>query len=104
MPAPVMGDHAVTLAEEEQHLSIPVIGREWPAVAEDDRMACSPILVIDFYTVACFHRIHSALRYLVRAAELPCSIIASLSQEREDPSLQASLAPTIPCVAAGPPP
>src|ERR1700759_5593378 len=91
MPAPVVGDHAVTLAKEEQHLSIPVIGREWPAMAEDDRLTGSPILVVDFHTAARFHRIHCALRYLVRAAERPCPINTSLSQKRDDPSSQVRL-------------
>ena len=34
MPAPVVGDHAEALAEEEHHLRLPIIGRERPAVAK----------------------------------------------------------------------
>src|SRR5271163_4550343 len=34
----VMGDNAIAMTEEEQHLRVPVIGRQWPAVAEHDRL------------------------------------------------------------------
>ena len=36
--APVMGDHAIALAEEEHHLVVPVVGAQRPAVVEDDRL------------------------------------------------------------------
>ena len=39
VPAPVVRDHAVAAPEEEHHLGIPVVGRERPAEAEDDRLA-----------------------------------------------------------------
>jgi hypothetical protein len=45
VPAPVVRDHAVAAPEEEHHLGIPVVGRERPAVAEDDRLDRAPILV-----------------------------------------------------------
>ena len=44
VPAPVVGDHPVTVMQEEEHLGIPVIGRERPAVAEDDRCSLPPSL------------------------------------------------------------
>jgi hypothetical protein len=31
--APVVGDHAVTLGQEEQHLVVPVVAGQWPTVA-----------------------------------------------------------------------
>ena len=34
--AAVMGDDAITVIEEEQHLRVPVIGRQRPAMAEHD--------------------------------------------------------------------
>src|SRR3546814_18862107 len=37
MAAAVMGDDPIALAEEEQHLGVPVVGAERPAVMEDDR-------------------------------------------------------------------
>src|SRR4029077_2317652 len=45
--APVMGDDAIAVFEEEQHLRVPVIGRQRPAVAEHDRLAFAPVLIVD---------------------------------------------------------
>ena len=39
--AAVMGDDAIALVEEEQHLGVPVVGAQRPAVMEDDRLAPS---------------------------------------------------------------
>ncbi|MNJ62210.1 hypothetical protein D3C77_580420 [compost metagenome] len=49
----VVGDHAVTVGEEEQHLRIPIVGAERPAVVEvdDRRIARAPILVEDLDAV-----------------------------------------------------
>jgi hypothetical protein len=47
VPAPVMGDDAVAAQQEEQQLGVPVIGRQRPAVAEDNRLARAPVLVED---------------------------------------------------------
>src|SRR5207253_11307837 len=43
----VMGDDAIAVSEEEQHLRVPVIGRQRPAVTEDDGLSFAPILIID---------------------------------------------------------
>ncbi|MNC74090.1 hypothetical protein D3C75_1253860 [compost metagenome] len=53
MASPVVGDHAVTVGEEEQQLGIPVVGAERPAVVEvDDRCVTrAPVLVEDLYAV-----------------------------------------------------
>ncbi len=51
VPAPAVRDHAVAAPEEEHHLGIPVVGRERPAVAEDDRQARAPVLVEDLGAV-----------------------------------------------------
>ncbi len=60
MAAAVVGDHAVTLGEEEQHLRIPVVGAERPAMVEvDDRcIARAPVLVEDLYAVLCGYIAH----------------------------------------------
>src|SRR4029453_13053134 len=47
MAAPVVGYDAIAVLEEEQHLRVPVIGRQRPAVAEDDRLSAAPVLIID---------------------------------------------------------
>ena len=36
--AAVVRDDAVTVLQEEHHLGVPVVGRQRPAVAEDDRL------------------------------------------------------------------
>src|SRR5438552_14942457 len=43
----VMGDDAIALFEEEQHLRVPIIGRQRPAMAEDDGLSFAPIFIID---------------------------------------------------------
>src|SRR5205823_10836124 len=43
----VMGDDAIALFEEEQHLRVPVIGRQRPTMAEDDGLSFAPIFIID---------------------------------------------------------
>ena len=43
----VMGDDAIAVFEEEQHLRVPVIGRQRPAVAEYDGLSFAPIFIID---------------------------------------------------------
>lgn len=53
VPAPVVRDDPVTLLQEEQHLVVPVVGRQRPAVAEHDRLARSPVLVVDLGSVRC---------------------------------------------------
>ncbi len=43
--APVMGDDAIAVIEEEHHLRVPVIGAQRPAVAENNRLTRAPVLV-----------------------------------------------------------
>src|SRR5208283_614275 len=61
VPAAVMGDNSKTMLAEEQHLSVPVVCAEGPAVAEDDRLSFAPILVIDGGAVFGGNCGHSAL-------------------------------------------
>ncbi len=51
--APIMGDDAVALADEVQHLRVPVVGGQRPAVMEHDRLRVpgAPILVVDLDAV-----------------------------------------------------
>src|SRR3954466_16036091 len=48
MATPVVGDDAIAVLEKEQHLRIPVVGRERPTVAEDDGLSAAPVLVVNF--------------------------------------------------------
>jgi hypothetical protein len=45
MAATIDTDHAIAMVDEEQHLGIPVVGAERPAMMEDNRLAVAPVLV-----------------------------------------------------------
>src|SRR5262249_49669142 len=45
MAATIHHDHAIGMVDEEQHLGIPVVGAERPAMMEDNRLAVAPVLV-----------------------------------------------------------
>src|ERR1700678_720080 len=51
MATAVMGDDAIAVVEEEQHLRVPVIGRKRPAMTEHDGLTRAPVLVVDFDAV-----------------------------------------------------
>jgi len=44
MSAPVVGYDAIAVLEEEQHLRVPIIGRQRPAVAKHDGLTFAPVL------------------------------------------------------------
>ncbi|MDT4846249.1 hypothetical protein FQZ97_802650 [compost metagenome] len=48
----VMGNHAVALAEEEQHLVVPVVPGQRPSVMEDDGLTTAPVLVEQLSAIA----------------------------------------------------
>src|SRR5215469_9948434 len=60
MPAPVVRNDAIPLLEEVQHLGVPVVGAQWPAMMEDDRLRAlrTPGLVVDRRTVLDCDRVH----------------------------------------------
>src|SRR6267143_862076 len=58
MAAPVVGYDTIAVLEEEQHLRIPIIGRERPAVAEHDGLTFAPVLVEDLNAVFGGDRVH----------------------------------------------
>ena len=43
--ATVMGDDSIAMTEEEQHLRVPIIGRQRPAVAKHYGLTLAPVLV-----------------------------------------------------------
>src|SRR5439155_10915668 len=61
--APVMRDDTVAASHEEHHLRIPVICREWPAMAENDGLPLSPILVEDLNAVLRLDFAHGVLSF-----------------------------------------
>jgi hypothetical protein len=59
VPAAVSGDDPVAVPQEEHHLGVPVVGRERPAVAEDNWLARAPVLVEDLRAVGRRDRAHA---------------------------------------------
>ena len=65
--AAVMSNDAIAVIEEEQHLRIPIVGRQRPTMAEDDGLTFAPVLIVDLYPVAgcnCTHVVPSFLLLL----------------------------------------
>src|SRR6202045_4797965 len=58
MASAVMRYDAITVLEEEQHLRVPVIGRQRPAMAEHDGLTIAPVLVKDLCAVSGCDRAH----------------------------------------------
>src|SRR3982074_138429 len=58
MASAVMRYYAIAVLEEEQHLRVPVIGRQRPAMAEHNGLTFAPVLVVDLNAVFCCNRAH----------------------------------------------
>jgi hypothetical protein len=56
--AAVMSDDAIAVIKEEQHLRVPVIGRQRPTMTEHDRLPLAPVFVKDFNAVFRRNRAH----------------------------------------------
>src|SRR3954452_590952 len=54
MSASIGRNDAEALSEEEQHLRVPIIGRERPAMTEHNRLSGSPIFIIDLDVLSVF--------------------------------------------------
>jgi hypothetical protein len=59
MAAPVMGYDAIAVLEEEQHLRVPVIGRQRPAVAKHNGLTFAPVFIVNLRAVFGRNRAHS---------------------------------------------
>src|SRR6266853_3864528 len=57
MSAAISRNDAIAFAEEKEHLDVPVIGRERPAVTEDNRLSAAPVFIIDLYSVLSGNRV-----------------------------------------------
>src|SRR5207253_11364597 len=76
--APVMRDDTVAASHEKHHLRVPVICREWPAMAENDGLPLTPVLVEDLNSVLGLDFAHGVLSFALggrccnsgRAAEI----------------------------------
>src|SRR6266849_2250735 len=63
VPPPVVSNHAIATLAEEQHLCVPIVGRERPAVTEDYWLALSPVLVVNLRTIFRSDRRHEDSPY-----------------------------------------
>src|ERR1700688_2953601 len=85
MSAPVVSYDPIAMLEEEQHLRVPIISRQRPAVAEDHRLPFAPILIINLCSVfsgdGC-HWISPSLCFLIFVVHLPGLERASYSRFR----------------------
>src|SRR6476646_6533116 len=70
MTSAVMSYDAIAVLEEKQHLRIPVIGRQRPAMTEHDGLTFAPVLVKDLDAVFGRNRSH---RYLLYGKSAECS-------------------------------
>ena len=51
MTAPVVRNNAIAQLAEMQHLAVPIVRGQWPAVRENDRLPRTPILVVNLCSV-----------------------------------------------------
>src|SRR5207249_3084584 len=72
MSTPISCNDAETLADEKKHLRVPIIRRQRPTMAEDDRLSFAPVLIIDVDVSPVFfsdsyvrHILFSFLRFLI---------------------------------------
>jgi hypothetical protein len=65
VPAPVMSDHPVAVVQEEEHLGVPVVGRQGPPVTEDDRLTGTLVLEVDLSSVRLW--MHHPIGHAVRS-------------------------------------
>src|SRR6266480_4063335 len=66
MPTPVVRYHAIAVLEVEQHLCIPIIGRQRPAVAENDWLTGAPVFEINLDPVLGCYCVHSSIAFWSR--------------------------------------
>src|SRR6266403_1416994 len=90
MSPPVVCNHAIAVLEEEQHLRVPIIGRQRPAVRENDRLTCSPILVIDLRSVFRCDCAHKILSFLTVSLKLFAQLHCETSSPRRSPARRKS--------------
>src|ERR1700687_957051 len=73
VPAPVMRDNSIALLAEEQHLSVPVVRGERPAVTEHYGLAFSPVLVVNLRTIFGGNGGHNALLLVICFTTATCT-------------------------------
>src|SRR5215831_18895147 len=78
MTAPVMRDRAEAVLRQEQHLAVPRVRAQRPAVREHDDRALAPVLVVDFRAVFGGDRAHVCTPFAVSAQRRGSTICESL--------------------------
>src|SRR6266498_4892991 len=94
MAAPVVGYDAIAVLEEEQHLCVPVIGRQRPAVAEHDGLTFAPVLVVDLDVFGIFLT-DSDVRHMSSPLLRSLKSVQSVSNGRSIPALPMSPPPPL---------
>src|SRR5580765_7674811 len=63
MPTPVVGNDAMALLYEVEHLRVPIIRTQRPAMMKHNRLRAlgAPILEVDLRAVFCCDRVHKCL-------------------------------------------
>src|SRR5580658_8581240 len=58
--APVMSDDAIAFGKKKQHLRVPIVGRQRPAMVEHDGLCVlrAPVLIEYFDAIGGFHGLH----------------------------------------------
>ena len=95
MAAPVMGDDAIAVIEEEHHLRVPVVGRKRPAMTEHNGLTLAPVLVKNFDAVLRFDKAHAthSLSMLFGSRAGRASSNALISQSGEKAGVDRATAP-----------
>src|SRR5664280_922557 len=63
--AAVMGDAAVSMGTQKQHLVFPSVRVKRPAMAEDHGLSAAPVLVVDLCAVFHHDRVHKLPPFLI---------------------------------------
>src|SRR5215467_13249281 len=78
MTAPVMRDRAEAVLRQEQHLAVPCVRAQRPAVRERDDRALAPVLVVDFRAVFGGDRAHVGAPFAASAQRRGSTVCGSL--------------------------
>ena len=81
--AAIDADDPVAVLEEKQHLAIPVVRAEGPAVVEDDRLALAPVLVEDLNAIFRGDRAHGFGSFATVGRSGCCADLARCDNRRQ---------------------
>jgi hypothetical protein len=78
-----MGNHAIAAVKEKQHLRVPVVGRQRPAVAEDDGLTFASVFVKNFDAIFGFDEHDAPFRdRAIAERPNPAAILYPSAQKR----------------------